>query len=39
MIEIPGKAEVNAKDLETEIILLKRRIKALEERVNDLEGS
>jgi hypothetical protein len=29
---IPGKAEVNVKDLEAEVILLRRRINALEER-------
>ena len=32
MIEVPGKPEVNTKDLEAEVILLRRRIKNLEER-------
>jgi hypothetical protein len=30
--EIPGKAEVNAKDLEAEVALLRRRVRTLEER-------
>jgi len=32
VIEIPGRPEVNVKDLETEVALLRRRISTLEER-------
>jgi hypothetical protein len=32
VIEVPGKPEVNTKDLEAEVILLRRRIRNLEER-------
>jgi hypothetical protein len=37
--EIPGAAQPNVKDLEAELILLRRRLRALEDRVEELEGS
>jgi len=39
VIEIPGKPEVNTKDLEAEVILLRRKLRQLEERVLYLEES
>ena len=37
MIEIPGRPEVNTKDLEAEVLLLRRRLRELEARVEALE--
>ena len=37
MNRIPGKPEVNTKDLEAEVILLRRKVRQLEERLRAVE--
>ena len=37
MNKIPGKAEVNTKDLEAEVVLLRRKVRLLEERLKVVE--
>jgi hypothetical protein len=36
VIEVPGRPEVNVKDLEAEVLLLRRRVRILEERFHGL---
>ena len=39
MNELPGTPQPNIKDLEAQILLLRRKLRALEDRVEQLEGS
>jgi BMFP domain-containing protein YqiC len=39
MNEIPGVPQVDVKNLEAEVLRLRRRLTALEQRVEELEGS
>ena len=37
MIDIPGTAKPNVKDLESEVLLLRRKLRRLEERLEQVE--